>query len=103
MITLAAIGTSLLGLGKRILLSKEFICVVVGVALFIGGYLYRGTVEGRREAKVVIREVVRYVEVTNDIRDRYDNLPTDSKEMRESILSGQVSSHARGTYEEGAE
>lgn len=92
--------TVLLGVGKSIVTSKVFYVVLAGVAVFFAGYMYRGSIEKKKEAKVVIRTVTEYIRDTDNVRTRYSNIDLGSKETMEAVLSGSISEHFGGYTDE---
>ena len=82
-----------LAIGKKLFLNKYVICITLFVGMFVAGYLYRGSVEKGRQARVIVKEVIKYVESTEKIRRRYDNI--DIPDNIELIMCGQISIHSR--------
>ena len=91
-----AILPFILGIGKSIVTSKVFYVVLAGIAVFFAGYMYRGSIEKKKEAKVVIRTVTEYIRNTDNVRTRYSNIDINSKETMEEVLSGSISEHFNG-------
>ena len=82
-----------LGIIKSVLMNKYIVIGILLLGMFLGGYFYRGSVEKGRQARVIIKEVIRYVETTEKVRRYYDNIVIPDN--IESILCGQISLHSR--------
>jgi len=59
----------------------------------MAGYVYRGMRYELKEAQIITKEVIKYVEKEGKIRNRYKAIDTKLKTSKENILSGRVSEH----------
>ena len=81
-----------LGAVKSVLMNKYVLIGILLIGMFLSGYIYRGNIEKGRQAREVVKEVIRYVESTSKIDTRYNDIDTHTN--IEHILCGQVSSHS---------
>ena len=84
---------SLILLFKSLLSSKFVLYGAAIILTFMAGYCYRGLTEELRQAKIEVREVIKYVEREQTVRKRYNKIDTSKKSTKGSILSGRVSEH----------
>ena len=74
---------SLLPAIKAVLFNRVTLYIAVGLAIFMAGFMYRGSCQAQKQVK----EIVRYIRTVDQVRDKYDKIPLDTKEELEAVLS----------------